>query len=88
MSLSLDEQAGFEGILNFMGKLSREGMNPKEGDLDLRKTQLALKLGTISEILSRTLAKMKSKGVIDVRKNRIRILTRKALEEMASAMKL
>jgi hypothetical protein len=48
---------------------------------------LALKLGTISETLSRTLAKMKSKAIIDVRKNRIRILNREALEELASGLK-
>jgi CRP-like cAMP-binding protein len=39
-----------------------------EVELDLSKTQLASKLGTISETLSRTLAKMKAKGIIDVKK--------------------
>ncbi len=66
----------------------REGKKPKEVELDLSKTQLALKLGTISETLSRTLAKMKTKGIIDVRKNRILILNREALEELASGLKI
>jgi len=69
-------------------KLSKEGKSPKEVELDLSKTQLALKLGTISETLSRTLAKMKAKGIIDVKKNRIIILNREALEELASGLKI
>ena len=68
-------------------KLSKEGKRPKEVELDLSKTQLALKLGTISETLSRTLAKMKTKGIIDVKKNKIIILKREALEELASGLK-
>ena len=67
---------------------SREGRSAKEVDLDLSKTQLASKLGTISETLSRTLAKMKVKGMIDVKKNKIFILNREALEELASGLKI
>lgn len=59
-----------------------------EVELDLTKSQLASKLGTISETLSRTLAKMRAKGVIDVKKNRIRILNRESLEELASGLKI
>ncbi len=70
------------------GTRFREEKSPKEVELDLSKTQLALKLGTISETLSRTLAKMKAKGIIDVRKNRILILNREALEELASGLKI
>jgi CRP-like cAMP-binding protein len=69
-------------------KSSKEGRSSTEIELDLNKTQLASKLGTISETLSRTLAKMKSKGIIDVKKNRILILNRELLEEMASGMKI
>ena len=69
-------------------KLSKEGKSSKEVELDLSKTQLALKLGTISETLSRTLAKMKAKGIIEVKKNRIIILNREALEELASGLKM
>ncbi len=75
-------------LLDLSIKSLKEGRNPKEVELDLTKTQLALKLGTISETLSRTLAKMKARGIIDVSKNRILILNREALEELASGLKL
>lgn len=75
-------------LIDLSVKSSREGKNPMEVELDLSKTQLALKLGTISETLSRTLAKMKAKGVIDVKRNRIIILNREILEELSSGLKL
>ena len=75
-------------LMDLSLKLSKEGKSPKEVELDLSKTQLALKLGTISETLSRTLAKMKAKGIIEVKKNRIFILNREALEELASGLKM
>jgi CRP/FNR family transcriptional regulator, dissimilatory nitrate respiration regulator len=75
-------------LIDLSLKLSKEGRSPKEVELDLSKTQLASKLGTISETLSRTLAKMKTKGIIDVKKNKILILNREALEELASGIKI
>jgi CRP-like cAMP-binding protein len=75
-------------LLDLSLKASREGKSAKEVELDLSKTQLALKLGTISETLSRTLAKMRVKGIIDVNKNKILILNREALEELASGLKI
>ena len=75
-------------LVDLSMKSSREGKSPKEVELDLSKTQLALKLGTISETLSRTLAKMKAKRIIDVEKNKIIILNREALEELASGLKV
>jgi len=75
-------------LMDLSLKLSKEGKSPKEVELDLSKTQLASKLGTISETLSRTLAKMKAKGIIDVKKNKILILNREALEELASGLKI
>ena len=75
-------------LIDLSLKLSREGKNSGEVELDLSKTQLASKLGTISETFSRTLAKMKAKGIIDVKKNRILILNREALEELSSGLKL
>jgi CRP/FNR family transcriptional regulator len=74
-------------LIDLSLKSAREGKNPREVDLDLSKNQLALKLGTISETLSRTLTKMKTKGIIDVRKNRILILNQQALKESASGLK-
>jgi CRP/FNR family transcriptional regulator len=75
-------------IIDLSMKSSKEGKSPKEVELDLSKTQLALKLGTISETLSRTLAKMKAKKIIDVKKNKIIILNRDVLEELASGLKV
>jgi CRP/FNR family transcriptional regulator, dissimilatory nitrate respiration regulator len=75
-------------LLDLSLKLSKEGKSPQEVELDLSKTQVALKLGTISETLSRTLAKMRAKGIIDVKKNRILILNRRALEELAAGLKI
>ncbi|MCJ7641050.1 MAG: Crp/Fnr family transcriptional regulator [Desulfobacterales bacterium] len=75
-------------LIDLSLKHPREGKVSKEVELDLSKTQLALKLGTISETLSRTLAKMKTKGMIDVQKNRILILDREALEQVAAGLKI
>jgi CRP-like cAMP-binding protein len=69
-------------------KSAKEGKDPKEVELDLTKTQLASKLGTISETFSRTLAKMRAKGIIDVKGNKILLLSRELLEEMASGLKI
>ena len=75
-------------LLDLSLRSVKEGRSPKEVELDLSKTQLALRLGTISETLSRTLAKMKAKGIIRVEGNRIQILNRQALEELASGLKI
>ncbi len=75
-------------LIDLSIKRSKEGRDPKEVELDLSKTQLASKLGTISETLSRTLAKMKAKGIIDVQKNKILILNRSVLDELASGLKI
>jgi len=75
-------------VMDLSTRGAKEGKGLKEVELDLSKTQLALKLGTISETFSRTLSKMKAKKIIDVQKNRILILNREALEELASGMKL
>jgi len=75
-------------LIDLSLKSSREGKSQMEVELDLSKSQLALKLGTISETLSRTLAKMKARGIIDVKKNKILIFNREALEELASGFKI
>ena len=75
-------------LIDLQMKSTKEGKSPKEVELDLSKTQLALKLGTVSETLSRTLAKMKTKGIIDVKRNKILILNHGTLEELASGLKI
>jgi len=75
-------------LIDLSLKSSKEGKSLREVELDLSKSQLASKLGTISETLSRTLTKMKAKGIIDVKGNRILILNQEALRESASGMKV
>ena len=75
-------------LLDLLLRSAKEGRDPTEVELDLSKTQLALRLGTISETLSRTLAKMRAKGIINVKGNRIQVLNRQALEELASGLKM
>ena len=75
-------------LLDLTFKSTQEGKSANEVELDVSKSQLASRLGTISETLSRTLAKMKTRGIIDVKKNRIRIINRESLEELASGLKI
>jgi CRP/FNR family transcriptional regulator len=75
-------------LIDLSLKAEKEGKSSNEVELDLSKTQLASKLGTISETLSRTLAKMKARKIIDVKRDRILILDRKGLEALASGLKL
>ena len=57
-------------------------------DLPVTKTHLAAYLGTISETLSRTLARFKALGVIQVEKSRITIEEPQHLEKIAQGMKI
>jgi len=56
--------------------------------LTMKKSLLASRLGTIGETLSRTLAKMKQKEIIDINKNIITIQSFEALKEIAEGLKL
>lgn len=75
-------------ILDLSIKAEKEGKDPSWIELDLSKNQLASRLGTINETLSRTFGKLKSKEIIEVKKNRIKILDRKSLEELASGLRI
>ncbi len=57
-------------------------------DLPVTKTHLAAYLGTISETLSRTLARFKALGVIHVDKSRITIEEPEHLEKIAKGLKI
>jgi CRP/FNR family transcriptional regulator len=74
-------------LIDLSIKAEKEEKSSNEVELDLSKSQLASKMGTIGETLSRTFAKMKAQKIIDVKKNRILILNRNALEELASGIK-
>lgn len=75
-------------LLDLSLKQSKEEKSLDENELDLSRSQLASRLGTIRETLSKTLAEMKDKSIIDVKKNRILILNREVLEKLASGLKL
>lgn len=75
-------------LLDLWIEQSKEGRTAKEVELDLNRSQLALRLGTIRETISRTLAKMKAKGIIDIKKNRIVIQNRETLEKLAAGLKV
>lgn len=69
----------------------RQGVQGKDGAevrLDVTKSQLASNLGTVAETLSRTLSKLRSEGVVEVKGSLITILNCKALRQISSGMKL
>ena len=51
-------------------------------ELDMRKGELASRLGTVSETLSRTLKKMKEEGIIEVDGNKVTVLNMERLQMM------
>lgn len=73
-------------LLGLVSKSGREVDGTVEVELDLSKTELAQRLGTISETISRTLGKMKSTGVIDTNGKKVTILDMDMLEEIASGI--
>jgi CRP/FNR family transcriptional regulator len=74
-------------LLNLALKSGCEDGNCIEIELDVSKTELAQKLGTISETISRTLGKMRLTGVIDTSGRKVKILDIDMLEEIASGLK-
>ena len=52
-------------------------------DLDIKKSELASRLGTASETLSRTFKKLKEEGVLSVEGNRVIILDMARLQKLA-----
>lgn len=69
-------------------KISAVPTNGLKIPLEIKKNLLARRLGTIGETLSRTLAKMKQKEVIDIHKDIITIQNFQALKEIAEGLKL
>ncbi|RLB43551.1 MAG: Crp/Fnr family transcriptional regulator [Deltaproteobacteria bacterium] len=81
--LSLKEVPG--RLAAYLLYLSKKNESSMDLELDISKTQLASLLGTIPETLSRILAKMKRRGLIDVDGSRIKILDADTLEDIAEA---
>lgn len=81
--LSLKEVPGRLAV--YLIYLSQKTDGAQELELDISKAQLASLLGTIPETLSRILAKMKKRGLIDMDGPRIKILDPETLEDIAEA---
>lgn len=56
--------------------------------LDVKKNLLASRLGTIGETLSRTLAKMKQRGLLEINKDALIVQNLELLKEVAEGAKL
>jgi len=83
--LSLKEVPGrLAAYLTYLSQKT-DGAQELELELDISKAQLASLLGTIPETLSRILAKMKKRGLIDMDGPRIKILDPETLEDIAEA---
>jgi CRP/FNR family transcriptional regulator len=84
-NLSLKEVSGRIAayILN-----EAERQNRNMVSLDSSKTELARRLGTISETLSRNLRRLKEAGIIEVDRNRITILDFNKLSAIAEGEKI
>jgi CRP/FNR family transcriptional regulator len=85
-NLSLKEVPG--RLATHLIWLSRNQNNPEKVRLDISKGQLASLLGTIPETLSRILAKMASRNLVDVQGKMIAILDFEGLKDLAEYGKL
>lgn len=74
-------------MASYLLSLSRQAQS-NEVVLDSSKTELASRLGTVSETLSRNLRKLSSAGIIDVDGPRISLLDIDRLEDIANGAKL
>ncbi|HNZ47809.1 MAG TPA: Crp/Fnr family transcriptional regulator [Candidatus Hydrogenedentes bacterium] len=69
-------------------ELSEEADSSHEVFLTTSKTMLAARLGAVAETLSRTLARMQRRGIIQVDGRRVLLKNREALEALAEGEKL
>lgn len=56
--------------------------------LDAKKSDIALKLGTVSETLSRALKKLREKRIISIKKKHITILKKELLQKIVAGFKI
>lgn len=79
-------------LRDVLSRLSRHILNLSERkesntfELDMRKSELALKLATIPETLSRNLRKLKIRKLISLKDNRITILNPEGLRKLAGRL--
>ncbi|MBI5739341.1 MAG: Crp/Fnr family transcriptional regulator [Nitrospirae bacterium] len=84
--LSLKEVPG--RLAAYLLYLHERGGGSDVVEIDISKGQLASLLGTIPETLSRILRKMSDRGLLKVSGRRIKLLNRKALQDIVNGDKL
>lgn len=70
-------------LASYLLDLSEQTHQAEMVDLDLPKGQLAARLGTIPETLSRMFAKLGREGLIEIEGNKIKLLDRARLNQLA-----
>jgi len=70
-------------LLELAGRKSTSYQGKTYLELDMRKGELASRLGTVSETLSRTFKKMKDEGVIELDGNKVTIMQMEKLRMIA-----
>ncbi|HDH04754.1 MAG TPA: Crp/Fnr family transcriptional regulator, partial [Nitrospirae bacterium] len=83
--LSLKEVPG--RLAAYLLYLSRQPGCGDTVEIDISKGQLASLLGTIPETLSRILRRMSEKGILEVSGRRIKLLKKKALQDIVNGEK-
>lgn len=86
--VSLVEDLSLRTVEGRLAKLLLE--EAKEADLGrvprrLTQTQMAARLGTVREVVTRALQKLENEGIIQIERHRIIILDQEALEEKATS---
>ncbi len=71
-------------LANYLLSLSEQQRNAETVELDLPKGQLAAKLGTIPETLSRVFAKLNREGLIETEGSQVKLLDRDRLHQLVS----
>ena len=69
-------------LAKYLLKLSQEKKS-NTFSLDMQKSELALKLATVPETLSRNLKKLKTRKMIFLKDNRVTIINPEALRQLA-----
>jgi CRP-like cAMP-binding protein len=71
-------------LANYLLSLSERLNNTETVELDLTKGQLAARLGTIPETLSRVFSKLSREGAIEVDGSKVKLLDRKRLNDLTN----
>jgi len=79
-TISLKEVPG--RLAAYILTLSEQASNTNQVELDLNKGQLAARLGTVPETLSRVLYRLSQEGILEVAGTKVTLTNREALEKL------